>query len=472
MFLIPKKNHKFFLKKIPNCAQNKMSNNAVVPVVPMSPQSPDSHATVPLSTLVSTSSVGTTVPPTPGTSSSVTTVPGTPPVSGTVTNPINLVTPTTAERTPDNDPQHSNWTITINYDGTKANGEAQIVEAVAIHLANEIGKTALYAVFGREVAPTTGQKHLQAFACFKNKTRLSTLRRKFHKEIHWEPMGADVQYNYEYCTKTGRFADKGPGDPNPLIFGQAPNKVHPGEREADRWKKARQSAELGKFDEIDDQIYVQNFKSIIGIRAYACNTQEWLDAPCGFWFYGPPGTGKSYAARTKFRDGGVYIKQPNKWWCNYNGEETVVIEDLDLSHAYLLGYLKIWTDRYPFPAEIKGANVKNIRPKRIVITSNHAVEQVFPIGPDLSEDDQKALLRRFKRTYFAFKYVDTMSYQDEDADKPSVMEGRPRESNFVTPPPLVRSVSIVPNAPARLHLRDPDAADDEHLLEGSQAPDC
>lgn len=64
---------------------------------------------------------------------------------------------------------------------------------------------------------------------------------------------------------------------------------------------------------------------------YNLATKEPFTAPDvrGIWIYGPPGTGKTHRARTRY--GKVYLKPQNKWWDGYQGEETVVIDDLDFN---------------------------------------------------------------------------------------------------------------------------------------------
>lgn len=109
------------------------------------------------------------------------------------------------------------------------------------------------------------------------------------------------------------------------------------------------------------------------------------------YHWGYTGTGKSRQARERYPD--AYIKDANMWWCNYTGQETVIIEDLG---PKLVGAqrMKLWTDHYPFTCEAKGSSLF-IRPKRIIVTSNYSIREIY-------EDprDYEPLERRFKVTHY------------------------------------------------------------------------
>lgn len=98
----------------------------------------------------------------------------------------------------------------------------------------------------------------------------------------------------------------------------------------------------------------------------------------GVWVYGPSRTGKSTWARKHYPD--AYDKLQNKWWCGYNGEKNVILDDLDtdtLGH-----YLKRWMDVHPCKAEYKGGSL-NCQHEWFIVTSNQSIEDLFKDKPEM-----------------------------------------------------------------------------------------
>ncbi len=111
------------------------------------------------------------------------------------------------------------------------------------------------------------------------------------------------------------------------------------------------------------------------------------------WIWGKTGLGKTRKARALAGDD-YYIKNANKWFCGYQGEHTVIIDDFDIKHNCLAYYLKNWADHNAFQAETKGDSLM-IRPKRFIVTSNYDIRTIFP-----EEENYGPLERRFKQIHY------------------------------------------------------------------------
>lgn len=253
-----------------------------------------------------------------------------------------------------------------------------------------------YYVVGLEVS-STGTPHMQGFVIFKKAMRLYNVK-QIHPTAHWEmksPRSTPLQAS-DYCKKEGDFYESGecPSSNTGSSRGGAATKKN--------WEGAWSLAKSGLFEEMDKAILFPHYRTSKVIREDHRPTPIDLDGVCGHWFYGPPGTGKSHTARERWSgDGSFFYKPMTKWWCGYEDEVTVVIEDIDISHRLYAGYfLKIWADKFVFKGEYKGG-ARLYRPKRIVCTSNYTLEELFAHDPPILA----ALRRRFIVEHFQTVYV-------------------------------------------------------------------
>lgn len=246
-----------------------------------------------------------------------------------------------------------------------------------------------YLVYGLETAPTTGTQHWQGYSEYARPCLESRVRKDI-PGAHIEARFGTALEASDYCKKEGNVI---------LEFGtlSAPVNTSQNASKKRNWALAMQLAKEGKIDDIDPSISVPHYHALKRIRQDYQKPAPHIEDVCGLWFYGPPGTGKSYTARHLYPD--LYDKPANKWFDGYQGEETVLVDDFDLQHKVLGHHLKRWTDRYSFPAEHKGTTVQ-IRPKRVIVTSNYSIEEIF------CEDDAlcNALKRRFTVTEFTEVY--------------------------------------------------------------------
>lgn len=116
------------------------------------------------------------------------------------------------------------------------------------------------------------------------------------------------------------------------------------------------------------------------------------DSVRGIWITGPPLTGKSTRARDEFGLGDYFcLDFPTKWMDGYAGQSCIIVDDFDDRWPAIWSfYFKRWADKYACQAEVKGGTVQ-LRHKRLVVTSNHTIEDLYNSDLILRE----AIKRRF-----------------------------------------------------------------------------
>lgn len=246
-----------------------------------------------------------------------------------------------------------------------------------------------YVLYGEEVGES-GTPHFQGFVIFKNPVRMRTVKKHVGDRTHLEPMKGNLRQNYVYCTKDGKFHELGE---RPMF------EEEKGAKEKERHLEVIRLAEQGKFEEIKQNHpdkYLRYKRQIESIRndEIAARELPTLDPSVRMqWYYGPSGTGKSRKARTE--NPHAFMKAGNKWWCGYKTQETVIFEDVDVrDSAWVIRFMKIWADIYPFQAEFKGGAMM-IRPKMFIVTSNYHPKEIWTEDSDL-----QPILRRFHVTHF------------------------------------------------------------------------
>lgn len=236
-----------------------------------------------------------------------------------------------------------------------------------------------YMIYGKEVGEQ-GTNHLQGYVCFEDRKRLTGVKKQ-NPKMHWEIKRGTVKQAIDYCKKDGNFVEFGEVPPE-----QTDNAT---KKRKEEFAQAIDLAKKGKIDEIDPELQTKYYRTYELIASR--NLEVEATVPMNnFWIYGPAGVGKSKSVREKYPD--LYVKNLNKWWDNYRGQEVVLIEDIDPNHReFMLHFLKIWADHYKFQAEFKGGS-KEIRPKKIFVTSNYSIDDIF--------GNNEPLHRRFKEIFY------------------------------------------------------------------------
>lgn len=247
-------------------------------------------------------------------------------------------------------------------------------------------ETIQYSAYGEETCPTTQRKHYQTFVVFKTKRRFLFVKTLFPSS-HIEPMKGSFLSNEKYCSKEGTLIE----------YGEKPmDQKTKGEKGKEYWdeqlKLAREDPE-----KCDSKLQITHTRNLQLIHTNFKRKQhfEQLDTLQNEWFVGDSGTGKSSTARKE--NPNAYIKQCNKWFNDYDYQETIIIDDLDTQHEYMAYFINQWADHYPFPAETKGGQI-TIRPKKIIITSRYTADNIFKDCSTIESINRRFKYRHFQST--------------------------------------------------------------------------
>lgn len=223
-----------------------------------------------------------------------------------------------------------------------------------------------YLVYGREVAPKTGTPHLQGYMYMPLQLSLSALKKRIGIDsIHLECAVASALANAKYCTKEGKAFEKG---------------TQPTHNAKVAITEFEQCKSFG-------QIQFVKFNKCREVLPRSSKTRV-------VWIYGDPGSGKSHLAWTKYPK--AYPKNPKtKWWNNYYGQKTVIIDDYRLNDHLDLQTLLNLFDQYPMEVENKGGDVQ-FNSRRLVVTCPYPPWEFF------SELDGIQILRRIDRLVHCF----------------------------------------------------------------------
>jgi len=240
-------------------------------------------------------------------------------------------------------------------------------------------------VVGREKGES-GTPHLQGYFCLKHAITFSSLKKHF-PQLHFERAKGSPKQNQTYCTKDGDFVE----------IGKLPEEagVAGGNASKETWRQILSAAESGNWDFLKREfprVWVTMSEKLISKRVPKTTV---IDGDTqNEWWYGATGTGKSRLAWEKY--GKIcYQKMLNKWWDGYDSQPIVIIEEWSPKNEVTASALKIWADRYPFTAQIKGGVLQKIRPLKLIVISNYQLRDCFP-----DTRDADPITRRFKEFVF------------------------------------------------------------------------
>lgn len=252
----------------------------------------------------------------------------------------------------------------------------------------ELHLHASYVICGKEIGGKNGVPHLQGFVHFPTVKSLSQVSDLLPR-ARLESANGSAHSNFKYCTKEDG------GKKDYYEFGVKPKSAQDkGQAQRDYWETQFNLVREGRYDELCPRYAVQN----LGKAEFALlkiESKQWDITPLDGelphqWYLGCAGRGKTSTALRN--NPGAFFKPGNtKWWDQYRGQHTVIVDDVcPMSARAMTYYWKIWTDRFSFVAETKNGTLI-IRPKLIIFTSQYHPTRIFRDDPETLE----AMLRRF-----------------------------------------------------------------------------
>lgn len=144
----------------------------------------------------------------------------------------------------------------------------------------------------------------------------------------------------------------------------------------------------GRIEEIDPELRLRHYQTLKTVAKDFMVRPPQLAGVCGYWIWGNAGCGKTTTVDRAFPN--AYLKPLNKWWDGYQGEEVVILDDMDIYHRSMSDLIKHWADYLPFIAENKRGALY-VRPKKFIVTSQYTIKEIW------SEDQKSfdAIDRRF-----------------------------------------------------------------------------
>lgn len=251
-----------------------------------------------------------------------------------------------------------------------------------------------YFCVGREIAPTTGQRHYQGYIYFKSQRHFGPVRNILSNLFdgiipHVEPARGSPRQNRDYCRKSSVPIAMLDGDiPKFFEIGELPRQ---GGR-TDLQEIAKAVTQGTTISNIAHEFPSEFIKYSHGIKQFhaivSSKPRDITVVPVVSWWFGRTGVGKSRRAFELYGTD-AYIKMTDKWWDGYSGQKVVIFDDYRASLCPFHELLRI-LDRYPYRVQFKGGSIE-LSASVFVITTPHRPEVTWS---NRTQESIAQLLRR------------------------------------------------------------------------------
>jgi len=250
------------------------------------------------------------------------------------------------------------WVFTINNFTEEHISWVMGLEVLKICAAKEVGEA--------------GVPHIQGAVTFKRKYTLLQLK-KHCKEAHWEVARARQDFNY--CKKVG-------GE----VIRDEDHKQQGKRTDLDLIRKQiNEGSSLKDISETCSSIQELQFADkYMKLHQVPLPKNTRIEV---YWYYGCTGTGKT---KSVLEQCDPYIPLSHKWWDGYEGQDSVLLDDLRPDWCKPAELLRLLDNyRYQYKVEVKGGSLQLLATKIWVTCPWHPND----FWKDTNEDP-KQLIRR------------------------------------------------------------------------------
>lgn len=229
-------------------------------------------------------------------------------------------------------------------------------------------KPSKYLIFGYEIAPTTGTKHIQGYVHFINAKCFSSMKKLIPK-IHLEPAKGNDTQNRNYCIKGGNYEEFGECSKQGKRsdIDTIRDAIKSGKNVRDCYEIAT-SYQASKFAENYYRVYHDTKRT---------------KPPLVLWLYGSTGCGKTRYAFDNYPE--LHnVAYHNNFFQGITPDHKVVLIDDFRKDFCKFNYLLKILDRYPMVVNIKGHEM-NWKPETIIITCPYHPEEVYNTREDVGQ---------------------------------------------------------------------------------------
>jgi len=232
------------------------------------------------------------------------------------------------------------WCFTLN-----VGGEGQPAADTEIRFD---GATTDYLVVGREVAPTTGQHHLQGYVRFKGKKDMTACKGALgHETVHVEPAKGNEEQNRTYCVKSGVFIEHGEYKPSAGTSGHRSDL----DRAVQMIKDGSSMRDLAREEPVAVVKYQSGLQSLINLVSEAPSARDIHTTV----LVGTTGTGKTHRVRTQFPDCYAVNLKDKYPWDQYTGQKVLLIDEFDPTSITIQEMNRL-LDKWRCPLQARYAN--------------------------------------------------------------------------------------------------------------------